>query len=123
MLEKKLASEHVPEEEQINLLKDLERTETEYMRLKRHKICVEDFDLLTIIGRGAFGEVRDRHSFCNMHRCLVEFFFSFTFLLFSLVKKFFLVGSILKISYAKKVSISLFQQPVSSFIVISVIYS
>lgn len=71
MLEKKLASEHVPEEEQINLLKDLERTETEYMRLKRHKICVEDFDLLTIIGRGAFGEVRDTHNFCNMHRCLV----------------------------------------------------
>ena len=58
VLEKKLASEHVPEEEQINLLKDLERKETEYMRLKRHKICVEDFDLLTIIGRGAFGEVR-----------------------------------------------------------------
>lgn len=27
------------------------------MRLKRHKICVDDFDLLTIIGRGAFGEV------------------------------------------------------------------
>lgn len=47
-------------------------------------------------------------------------FFSFTFLLFSLVKNFFLVGSILKISYAKKVNISLFQQPVSSFIVISV---
>ncbi|XP_061995532.1 uncharacterized protein LOC133713501 [Rosa rugosa] len=58
VLEKKLASEHVPQEEQVNLLKDLERKETEYMRLKRHKICVEDFDLLTIIGRGAFGEVR-----------------------------------------------------------------
>uniref|UniRef100_A0A453E6U4 non-specific serine/threonine protein kinase n=1 Tax=Aegilops tauschii subsp. strangulata TaxID=200361 RepID=A0A453E6U4_AEGTS len=28
------------------------------MRLKRHKICVDDFELLTIIGRGAFGEVR-----------------------------------------------------------------
>lgn len=28
------------------------------MRLKRHKICVDDFDLLTIIGRGAFGEVQ-----------------------------------------------------------------
>ena len=27
------------------------------MRLKRHKICVDDFELLTIIGRGAFGEV------------------------------------------------------------------
>ena len=48
----------MPEDEQINLIKDLERKETEFMRLKRHKICVDDFDLLTIIGRGAFGEVR-----------------------------------------------------------------
>ncbi|XAR67134.1 Non-specific serine/threonine protein kinase [Bertholletia excelsa] len=58
ILEKKLASLNVSEEEQINLLKELEREETEYIRLKRHKICVDDFDLLTIIGRGAFGEVR-----------------------------------------------------------------
>lgn len=58
VLERKLASSDVSQEEQINLLKDLERKETEYMRLKRHKICVDDFDLLTIIGRGAFGEVR-----------------------------------------------------------------
>lgn len=49
----------MPKEEQINLIKDLERKETEYMRLRRHKICVDDFELLTIIGRGAFGEVRD----------------------------------------------------------------
>ena len=47
----------VPKEEKINLLKDLERKETEFMRLKRHKICADDFELLTIIGRGAFGEV------------------------------------------------------------------
>ncbi|KAF8401032.1 hypothetical protein HHK36_014335 [Tetracentron sinense] len=58
VLERKLASSHVSEEEQINLIKDLERKETEFMRLKRHKICVDDFELLTIIGRGAFGEVR-----------------------------------------------------------------
>ncbi|XP_024017183.1 serine/threonine-protein kinase 38-like isoform X1 [Morus notabilis] len=58
VLEKKLASESVSEEEQVNLLKDLERKETNFMRLQRHKICVDDFDLLTIIGRGAFGEVR-----------------------------------------------------------------
>ncbi|KAJ3694107.1 hypothetical protein LUZ60_009587 [Juncus effusus] len=58
ILEEQLASKHVPKEEQINLIKDLERKETEYMRLKRHKICVDDFELLTIIGRGAFGEVR-----------------------------------------------------------------
>lgn len=52
MLERKLASSDVPKEEQINLIKDLERKETEFMRLKRHKICVDDFELLTIIGRG-----------------------------------------------------------------------
>lgn len=59
ILERKLASSDVPKEEQMNLIKDLERKETEYMRLRRHKICVDDFELLTIIGRGAFGEVRD----------------------------------------------------------------
>ncbi|WCJ42726.1 Protein kinase family protein [Euphorbia peplus] len=57
-LQKQLASSEASEEEQSNLLKDLERKETEYIRLKRHKFCAEDFDLLTIIGRGAFGEVR-----------------------------------------------------------------
>lgn len=61
VLERKLASSDVPKEEQINLIKDLERKETEFIRLKRHKICVDDFELLTIIGRGAFGEVRNVH--------------------------------------------------------------
>ncbi|XP_072985724.1 uncharacterized protein [Typha latifolia] len=56
-LERQLASSQVPMEEKVNLLKDLERKETEFIRLKRHKICVDDFELLTIIGRGAFGEV------------------------------------------------------------------
>lgn len=65
VLEKKLASSDVPEEEQINLLKDLERKETEYIRLKRHKISVNDFDILTIIGRGAFGEVRYIYNFLS----------------------------------------------------------
>ncbi|CAG7886441.1 unnamed protein product [Brassica rapa] len=58
ILERKLASSGVPKEEQINMIKDLERKETEFMRLKRNKISVDDFELLTIIGRGAFGEVR-----------------------------------------------------------------
>lgn len=57
ILERKLADAEVSEEEQYNLLKYLEKKETEYMRLQRHKMGVEDFDLLTIIGRGAFGEV------------------------------------------------------------------
>ena len=64
-LERQLATSEVPREQQINLIKDLERKETEYMRLKRHKICVDDFELLTIIGRGAFGEVCScAFSFC-----------------------------------------------------------
>ncbi|KAI4318041.1 hypothetical protein L6164_025851 [Bauhinia variegata] len=58
MLEKKLADAEVSEEEQNNLLKYLEKKETEYMRLQRHKMGAEDFEPLTMIGKGAFGEVR-----------------------------------------------------------------
>lgn len=57
-LEKELADADVSEEEQNNILKHLEKKETEYMRIQRHKMGVEDFDLLTMIGKGAFGEVR-----------------------------------------------------------------
>ncbi|XP_039020875.1 serine/threonine-protein kinase tricornered-like [Hibiscus syriacus] len=58
MLERKLADAEVTAEEQMNMLKFLEKKETEYMRLQRHKMGVDDFELLTIIGKGAFGEVR-----------------------------------------------------------------
>lgn len=56
-LERQLADADVSEEEQCNILKYLEKKETEYMRLQRHKMGVEDFELLTMIGKGAFGEV------------------------------------------------------------------
>ncbi|XP_018440481.1 uncharacterized protein LOC108812654 [Raphanus sativus] len=58
LLEQKLADADVSEEDQNNLIKFLEKKETEYMRLQRHKLGVADFDLLTMIGKGAFGEVR-----------------------------------------------------------------
>ncbi|XP_047172775.1 serine/threonine-protein kinase 38-like [Vigna umbellata] len=58
ILEKKLADADVSEEDQNNLLNFLEKKETEYMRLQRHKMGVDDFELLTMIGKGAFGEVR-----------------------------------------------------------------
>lgn len=58
ILEKKLADAEVSEEDQNNLLKFLEKKETEYMRLQRAKMGVDDFELLTMIGKGAFGEVR-----------------------------------------------------------------
>ncbi|KAG6719107.1 hypothetical protein I3842_04G187300 [Carya illinoinensis] len=56
ILEKKLADADVSEEDQNNLLKFLEKKETEYMRLQRHKMGADDFELLTMIGKGAFGE-------------------------------------------------------------------
>lgn len=58
LLEKKLANADVSEEDQNNLFKFLEKKETEYMRLQRHKMGADDFELLTMIGKGAFGEVR-----------------------------------------------------------------
>ncbi|KAH7567427.1 hypothetical protein JRO89_XS07G0071700 [Xanthoceras sorbifolium] len=45
-------------EEQEEMLRNLERRETEYMRLQRRKIGMDDFEQLTVIGKGAFGEVR-----------------------------------------------------------------
>ena len=57
VLEQKIASLDVSEKEQLELLEDLQRKETEYTRLMRNRLCVDDFDLLSIIGRGAFGEV------------------------------------------------------------------
>ncbi|KAK4773246.1 hypothetical protein SAY87_028265 [Trapa incisa] len=58
ILEKKLADADVSEEEQNNLLKYFEKKEREYMRLQRRKMGADDFEPLTMIGKGAFGEVR-----------------------------------------------------------------
>lgn len=65
LLEKKLADADVSEEDQSNLLKFLEKKETEYMRLQRHKMGADDFELLTMIGKGAFGEVNFTSKFNN----------------------------------------------------------
>ncbi|KHG15537.1 Serine/threonine-protein kinase CBK1 [Gossypium arboreum] len=56
ILEKKLADAEVSEEEHNNLLKYFEKKETEYMHLQRHKMGADDFEPLTMIGKGAFGE-------------------------------------------------------------------
>ncbi|KAL0558029.1 hypothetical protein IC582_006592 [Cucumis melo] len=45
-------------EEQEEMLRNLERRETEFMRLQRRKVGIDDFEQLTVIGKGAFGEVR-----------------------------------------------------------------
>jgi hypothetical protein len=48
----------MPEDEQRKIMSELEKRESDYMRLQRQRLSAEDFDPLTIIGRGAFGEVR-----------------------------------------------------------------
>ncbi|KAM7280524.1 hypothetical protein ACFE04_007658 [Oxalis oulophora] len=57
-LQMKAAEAQVSNEEQEEMLRNLERRETEYMRLQRRKVGIDDFEQLTVIGKGAFGEVR-----------------------------------------------------------------
>jgi serine/threonine protein kinase len=58
ILEQNLADADVTVEDKMDILKNFEKKEMEYMRLQRQKMGVDDFELLSIIGRGAFGEVR-----------------------------------------------------------------
>ena len=41
--------------------------ETEFLRLKRSRLGVEDFIPLKVIGRGAFGEVEFKHIYLKSH--------------------------------------------------------
>ncbi|KAI3439722.1 uncharacterized protein J3R85_004574 [Psidium guajava] len=57
-LQRRAQEAQVSSEEQQEMLRHLERKETEYMRLQRRKVGMDDFEQLTVIGKGAFGEVR-----------------------------------------------------------------
>ncbi|XP_059633736.1 uncharacterized protein LOC132276361 [Cornus florida] len=57
-LQRQAQEAQVSSEEQEEMMRDLARRETEYMRLQRHKVGIDDFEPLTVIGKGAFGEVR-----------------------------------------------------------------
>lgn len=61
-LEKQLQSQQLTDEERQNILQSLERRERDFTRLQRQRMSAADFELLTIIGRGAFGEVRNKTS-------------------------------------------------------------
>ena len=58
MLAKKMNLLNLNEAEQALIKQDILHKEAEINRKMRKKITVRDFDLLSIIGRGAFGEVR-----------------------------------------------------------------
>lgn len=68
-MEQSLADADVPVEDKMDILKNFEKKEIEYMRLQRHKMGVDDFELLSIIGRGAFGEV---YSFTGLAKYIVS---------------------------------------------------
>eukprot|EP00775_Hariotina_reticulata_P001879 gene1879-2214_t len=57
-LEAELRREGMPEEDQKKIMGELEKRESDYIRLQRQRLSADDFEPLTIIGRGAFGEVR-----------------------------------------------------------------
>ena len=65
-LEESLKDE--PEEQKSEKRAQHAVKETEFLRLKRSKISVEDFDPIKVIGRGAFGEVR----YCQLKSHLTD---------------------------------------------------
>ncbi|KAG2501795.1 hypothetical protein HYH03_000295 [Edaphochlamys debaryana] len=57
-LEKELQREDISDEAKRQQLSEHEKRESDYTRLQRQRMTAEDFEPLSIIGRGAFGEVR-----------------------------------------------------------------
>lgn len=57
-LEESLKDENLSEEQRHEKRLQHAQKETEFLRLKRSRLGVEDFEPLKVIGRGAFGEVR-----------------------------------------------------------------
>ncbi|CAG0913090.1 unnamed protein product [Notodromas monacha] len=57
-LEESMAAEGLSETQKEEKRQQHAQKETEFLRLKRSRLGVEDFEPLKVIGRGAFGEVR-----------------------------------------------------------------
>ncbi len=51
------------------LEKKLDSEENAFLRLQRKKMSVNDFEIVAIIGRGAFGEVCVRNCSANIYAC------------------------------------------------------
>lgn len=65
-LETKLAQENCSEEKKKRQLQSLGRKESQYLRLRRTRLGLDDFITVKVIGKGAFGEVR---LLLYVHRC------------------------------------------------------
>ena len=56
-LEESLRDDCIPESQKAEKRQQHAVKETEFLRLKRSRLGVEDFDPIKVIGKGAFGEV------------------------------------------------------------------
>ena len=70
-LEKQLQTQQLTDDERQNILQALERKERDFTRLQRQRMSAADFELLTIIGRGAFGEVSPKASYMSTTGMLI----------------------------------------------------
>ena len=66
-LEENLRIENMSDLAKIERRKQHAQKETEYLRMKRAKLGVDDFEPLKVIGKGAFGEVRLVQKIDNGH--------------------------------------------------------
>ena len=66
-LEESLLENNLSDCDKIERRKQHAQKETEYLRMKRAKLGVDDFEPLKVIGKGAFGEVRLVQKIDNGH--------------------------------------------------------
>lgn len=57
-LERKMQEHKLPDDQKSRFRKDLDKKETEFIRLRRVRLTGAAFESIKVIGRGAFGEVR-----------------------------------------------------------------
>lgn len=76
-LQRKVQEDQVPAEEQEEMMRNLARRETEFMRLQRRKVGIDDFEQLTVIGKGAFGEVNNNIEISS-HSVVSKYYISFS---------------------------------------------
>ena len=57
-LKDNLSAKGLTDDEKQEKLREHAAKETEFLRLRRSKLGVDDFEALKVIGKGAFGEVR-----------------------------------------------------------------
>ena len=66
-LEESLKDDSIPESQKDEKRNQHAAKETEFLRMKRSRLGVEDFDPLKVIGKGAFGEVKVNDIYVSVH--------------------------------------------------------